>query len=360
MSVELPEVLTVLSIMPMNPATAERIEAVAPGRVKVYPVWEDFQPELAEEWPAETMKRRAANVGPPSRNREQLEALIHEASVAIVGVPWPKTAAARMPNLAWTHLPFAGVSNLRESAWWGGQAVLTSARGSTGAIPIAESAMAGAFLLARRLDVAVRQTDAGQLDADIYRTGMSVLHGKTMGIIGLGGIGRELARLARGAGMRVIATRHSATQRQTDVDGVDLLLPPSETNALLAESDFVAPCAMWTPETERMLNAEAFAATKPGAFFINIARGELVDELAMVKALESGHLAGAYVDVWWNDTDQPPIPELLSAPNLIMTPHISNGSDGNYRGGIDILCENLDRLLRGEPLVNTVDWERGY
>ena len=360
MPVELPEVLTVLSIMPMNSATAERIEAVAPGRVKVYPVWEDFQPELAEEWPAETMKRRAANVGPPGRNREQLEELIHEAIVAIVGVPWPKTAANRMPNLAWTHMPFAGVSNLRESAWWGGQAVLTSARGSTGAIPIAESAMAGAFMLARRLDVAVRQTDASNLDADAYRTGMSVLNGKTMGIIGLGGIGRELARLARGAGMRVIATRHSAKQRQTDVDGVDLLLPPSETHALLAESDFVAPCAMWTPETEQMLDTAAFEATKTGAYFLNIARGELVDELAMVKALESGRLAGAYIDVWWNDTDQPPIPELLTAPNLIITPHVSNGSDGNYRGGIDILCENLDRLLRGEPLVNTVDWERGY
>ena len=360
MPLELPDVLKVLVIAPMNQATADRIEAVNPGRVKVFRVWDDFQPELAEEWPEATMKRRAGAVSPPQRDREELEELIHEASVAILGVPWPKSAAARMPNLIWSHLPFAGVSNLKESAWWGGNAILSSGRGSTNAIPIAESAMAGAFLLARRLDLAVRQTDAGVLDAEAYRTGMSVLHGKTMGVIGLGGIGAEVARIARGTGMRVIATRHSANRRQIDVDGVDVLMPPSETSALLAESDYVALCAMWTPETERMLDREAFAAMKPGAYFLNIARGELVDEPAMVQALESGHLAGAYIDVWWNDTDEPPIPELLTAPNLIITPHVTNGSDGNYRGGIDIFCDNLGRLLSGEPLTNAVDWDRGY
>src|SRR5439155_20648877 len=165
-----------------------------------------------------------------------------------------------MRNLIWAHLPFAGVTNLSDSPWWDRRLVLTSARGSTNALPIAESAMAGAFMLARRLDIAVRQTDAHQLDAAAYTTGMSVLKGKTMGVIGLGGIGGEVARIARGVGMRVIATRHSARERAFDVDGVDVLMPPSETHDLMAESDYIAICAMWTPETDRMIDRAAFDA----------------------------------------------------------------------------------------------------
>jgi phosphoglycerate dehydrogenase-like enzyme len=355
---EIPDPFNVLVAAPIDQATIDRIEAVAPGRVKVYGIWDDIQPELAEEWPPETMARRGSK-NPPSRSRDELEVLIQAGNAVIIGVPWPIKLAERMPNLAWAHLPAAGVSNLRESAWWN-RVPLTSARGDSSAIPIAESAMAGAFMLSRRLEMAVRQTDAKALDAAPYGGTMRVLNGKTMGIVGMGGIGREVARMARGIGMRVIATRHSAKERQFDVDGVDVLMPPSETHELMAESDFVCICAMWTPETEKMIDRAAFDAVKPGAFFLNIARGEIVDELAMVDALKSGRLAGAYIDVWWDDTAQPPIPELLEAPNLIMTPHVSGGADGDYRGGINVFCDNLGRLLRGEELLNVVDWERGY
>src|SRR5439155_26798475 len=103
------------------------------------------------------------------------------------------------------------------------------------------------------------------------------------------------------------ATRRSVVKRQLDTDGVDALLPPSQTLDLLAESDFIAVCAMWTPETEALIDARAFAAMKPGAFLLNVARGEIVDELAMVNALKTGRLAGAYIDVWWDDTQRPPI-----------------------------------------------------
>jgi phosphoglycerate dehydrogenase-like enzyme len=357
---KLPGILTILVINRIDAGTVRKIESVSPSRVKVFPVWDDFQPELSQEWPDETMKRRGGGDSPPTRTREELEELIRQAHVAIVGVPWPIRVADRMPNLIWAHLPGAGVSNLRESAWWGGPAILTSARGSSAAIPIAESAMAGAFLLSRRLDIAVRQTDAHALDASAYTGNMRVLHGKTIGIVGLGGIGREVARIARGAGMRVIATRRSVTERRLDTDGVDVVLPPSETLDLLAESDFIAVCAMWTPETERLIDARAFAATKRGAFLLNVARGEIVDELAMVDALKTGQLAGAYIDVWWDDTQRPPIPEVLDAPNLVITPHVSGGSDGNFAYGMDIFCENLKRLLNGDDLLNVVDWTRGY
>ncbi|MGE0056842.1 MAG: NAD(P)-dependent oxidoreductase [Dehalococcoidia bacterium] len=356
---ELPDPFNVLVAAPIDQATIDRIEAVAPGRVKVYAIWDDLQPELAEEWPPETMARRGSK-NPPTRSREELEAIVQAGNAVIIGVPWPIAMPSRMPNLIWGHLPAAGVSNLKGTPWWEGKAVLTSARGSSSAIPIAESAIAGAFMLARRLEVAVRQTDARALDPQPYGGTMRVLHGKTMGIVGMGGIGREVARMARGVGMRVIATRHSAKERQFDVDEVDVLMPPSETHDLLAESDFICVCAMWTPETEKMLDRAAFDAVKPGAYFLNIARGEIVDELAMVDALKDGRLGGAYIDVWWDDTSSLPLPELISAPNLIMTPHVSGGADGDYRGGMTVFCENLDRLLKGEPMLNIVDWERGY
>jgi phosphoglycerate dehydrogenase-like enzyme len=118
---------------------------------------------------------------------------------------------------------------------------------------------------------------------------------------------------------------------------------------------------MFTPETERLLNDQAFAAMKPGAYLINTARGEIIDETALVAALQSGHLAGAYIDVWDNDlAGVPPSPLLQSAPNLIFTPHASGRSDIPQGFSLDLFCENLERLLKGEPLINVIDWNRGY
>ena len=102
---------------------------------------------------------------------------------------------------------------------------------------------------------------------------MKLIAGKTMGIIGLGGIGSNAARLAKGVGMRVIATRRSATKRESDVDGVDEMFPARELPALMAESDFIVVCAMLTPETEGLVSRTAFEAVKPGAYLVNVARG---------------------------------------------------------------------------------------
>jgi D-3-phosphoglycerate dehydrogenase len=144
-------------------------------------------------------------------------------------------------------------------------------------------------------------------------------------------------------------------------DGVDVLYPPSQQNEMLAEADFVAICAMWTPETTSLVGPEAFAAMKPGAYLINIARGELLDEGALAASLQSGHLAGAFLDVWNDDMlGADPSPVLRSAPNIIYTPHASGRSDIPQGFSLDLFCDNLARLLRGEPLVNVVDWERGY
>jgi phosphoglycerate dehydrogenase-like enzyme len=117
---------------------------------------------------------------------------------------------------------------------------------------------------------------------------------------------------------------------------------------------------MWTTETENLIDAEAIAAMKDEAYLINIARAEVVNEAAMLAALHSGKLGGAFVDVWANEFEQPPHAELLSAPNLTFMPHTSGRSDVSHAFALDVFCDNLRRFINDEPLENVVDWERGY
>jgi phosphoglycerate dehydrogenase-like enzyme len=129
---------------------------------------------------------------------------------------------------------------------------------------------------------------------------------------------------------------------------------------MLRESDYVAICAMWTDETERLINAQAFAAMKDGAVLINIARGEIVDEAALAAALDSGKLRGAYFDVYAGELDGRPFPPELARPNVIFTPHVSGMADDPGPRGFDFFLENLDQLIAGEELQNVIEWERGY
>jgi len=289
-----------------------------------------------------------------------VDALCARAEVALVGFPVPPTLVARAPQLRWVHHPYAGVSNFLRSDLWPSDVLLTSTRGDVGATAIAEYAMAGVFFFARGIDTAVEQRGAARFTRRGYE--MTMLRGATLGIVGLGGIGREVARIALGIGMRVVATRQSVRAPEYDVDGVAVVLPAAELHRLLGESDHVVICSQLTDETRGMFDAAAFAAMKPGAVFVNIARGEEVDEHALVDALRSGHLRGALIDVHAGEPDgQRPIPELLDAPNLVVTPHISVGGDPDLNAGArQLFLENLRRYLRGEPLVNVVDRARGY
>jgi phosphoglycerate dehydrogenase-like enzyme len=183
--------------------------------------------------------------------------------------------------------------------------------------------------------------------------------GSTVGIVGLEQIGSETARLAKAVGCRVIGMRRSVVELLTDVEGVDLLLPPTELPRLLGASDFVVLAAPATSETEALLNAATLRLMKPTAFLINIARGSLVDEAAVAEAIASGRLAGAALDVFE--------PEPLSAdsalwdlPGVFVTPHISFASEHFLSRQLDLAKENLSRYLKGEPLINQIPPARGY
>ena len=356
MEAKLPDVLNLVFMTRADDSVLERVRAVAPDRLNVVRVWDELLAEI-DDWGRSTPRRDEAAA--PLRSPAEVDALLQEAHIAYLGVAFPKSVPKRMPNLLWAHFAFAGVSNLMGSDWWQAPFLTTSARGVNSALPIAETTMAAVFLFAKRLDVAVQKTAAH--DHRGRGPGVKLIAGKTLAIVGLGGIGSNLARLARGCGMRVLATRGSATERRENVDGVDVLFPPSQQNEMLAAADFVAVCAMWTPATERLLDGAAFAAMKPGAFLMNIARGELVDEAALVEALVNGRLAGAYLDVWDDDLyGKDPSPALQAAPNVIFTSHASGRSDVPQGFSLDLFCRNIERLLRGQPLENVVDWSRGY
>src|SRR5580692_4716731 len=211
--------------------------------------------------------RRAGSDGPAAPGSVPLAAILAQAEVLLVGYPVPEGLAARSPRLVWAHHTQAGVSNLAGTDLWGAEITLTSSRGVVAAAAIAEYALAAAAHFARGLHEAARQKAAGQFTREGYR--MLTLRGATMGIIGLGGIGREVARLARAVGMRVIATRRSAGAPATDTDGADLVLPADRILQVAAESDFLAVCSQLTPETRGLVGDRVFAAMKPGAVLIN-------------------------------------------------------------------------------------------
>jgi phosphoglycerate dehydrogenase-like enzyme len=288
------------------------------------------------------------------------ERLLEPADVALLGYPVPPGIAGHAPHLKWVHHTQAGVSNLHGTDLWESGVILTSSRGAVGATGIAEYVLAGVYHFARGLHEATRQKSAGQFDRSAYR--LRSLTGATLGVVGLGGIGREVARLARAAGMRVLATRQSVKTREHDTDGVDLLLPARELSELAAASDYVAVCAQLTPGTLGLIGASVFAAMRPGSVLINVARGELIDEDALVAALQEGRIRGALLDVYEGELDgRPPRPELVELPQVVLTPHISTRGDPE---GVEpakrLFAENLRRYLDGQPLLNQVDRNRGY
>jgi phosphoglycerate dehydrogenase-like enzyme len=303
---------------------------------------------------------RWAGPGGAAAAGSDLADILAQAEVLLVGYPIPEGLVAMSPRLIWAHHTQAGVSNLAGTDLWASEVTLTSSRGAVAATAIAEYALAAAAHFARGLHEAARQKAAGQFTREGYR--MLTLRGATMGVIGLGGIGREVARLARAAGMRVIGTRRSVTVPLPDTDWADLVLSAERILEVAADSDFLVVCSQLTAETRGFINASVFAAMKPNAVLINVARGEEVDEDALVDAVTAGRIRGAVLDVYDGElAGRPPRPELARLPQILLTPHISASGEANMAGPLrQLFADNLRRYLDGQPLLNVVDRSRGY
>ena len=222
---------------------------------------------------------------------------------------------------------------------------------------IAEHAIAMMYSLTRKLHVwHERQLDEFWDRGAVKRTDMWELQDRTMLVVGLGGIGTEIARRASALGMKVIATRNSSRKGPDFVSYVGL---SDELNKLAAQADVVVNATPLTPKTEGMFNEAFFNSMNKGAYFINVGRGKSVVTDDLIEALESGHLGGAALDV----VDPEPLPsghELWSMPNVIITPHISAGSDTQMKRFWLLVRENLRRYVNGEKMLNVVDLKRGY
>jgi phosphoglycerate dehydrogenase-like enzyme len=184
------------------------------------------------------------------------------------------------------------------------------------------------------------------------------VRGAIVGIVGLGTVGREVARVCRALGLRVMATRRSVSPGDHVAD-VDALVPPADLPTLLAAADYLVLAAPHTPETAGLIDQQALARMKRGAVVINVARGAMIDEDALIDALRSGHLGGAALDVL---AMEPPAPgnSLWDMPNVLISPHSASTVETENAALTDLFCENLDRYLAGAPLLNVFDRERLY
>jgi len=294
----------------------------------------------------------AAEFRGDSSGKEQLDALLARANV-IYGLIPPKDLLARAPRLKWIQVTSAGVDRLRDTDIWRSGITITNASGIH-ATPIGEFILQFILMFAKGAPrcFEMKQKRVWQ------RYPSTVIHGKTLGIIGLGHIGREAARLAKAFGMRVIATRRSAKKAGT-ARYVDLLLPASEMPSLLKESDYVAICVPFTAETRHLIGEKELRMMKPTAYIINIARGGIIDEAALVKALDEKRIAGAGLDV----TEREPLPaesRLWDFPNVILSPHVSGGQEDYMTRATELFCDNLRRYLAGKKLRNVIDRKKGY
>ena len=264
---------------------------------------------------------------------------------------FPTGGLGEARRLAWIQCTNAGVDFLLPAWEHLSRVVVTNARGIHADV-MADYAMTTVGMLHWGFPELLREQGART-----WRPRQVMpLSEHTLGIVGLGAIGREIARRAARAGMRVLGV-----QRRPDgpVEGVDEVHDGSGLARVLAACDFLVLAAPATPETRRMIDAGALARMKPTAFLVNVARGSLVDEAALVRALRTGTIAGAALDVFAVE----PLPAdspLWAMPNVIVTPHMA-GNPGRYEErAAAIFVDNYGRFRAGEPLRNQVDLDRGY
>jgi len=284
--------------------------------------------------------------------KEKLDALLAWTDV-IFGFIVPGNIIARAPKLKWVQMTSAGVDRLRDTEIWRSRVTITGVSGIH-ATPIGEFVLGLMLMFAKGAPLCFQMKQKRQWQ----RYMPHALRSKTLGIIGLGHIGSEVARLSKAFGMRVVATRRSAKQAGK-AKNVDMLLPQKKMRQLLAESDYVVLTLPLTPETHHIIGEAELKAMKSSAYIINIGRGRLIDEEALIRALDEKWIAGAGLDV----TATEPLPKesrLWDFDNVILSPHVAGGMEDYMMRATELFCENLRRYLNGKRLRNVIDRKKGY
>jgi len=263
---------------------------------------------------------------------------------------------AQARQLQWIQWPAAGVDRcVQQPAIHERHLLLTNLQRTMGP-SMAEHVLGMMLALSRHFDYFMRQQQQAQWASESTVPQLVDLEGKTVLVVGLGGIGTEVARRAHALGMRVTATRATGRSGPDFVSYVGL---PQELPKLAREADFIVNCAPLTAQTTGIFNREFFETLKPGTYFISVGRGKSTVTADLIAALSSGRLAGAGLDV----VDPEPLPAnspLWHLPNVIITPHVSADTQVSAEQRNFVLVENLRRYNAGEPMISVVDIERGY
>lgn len=289
--------------------------------------------------------------------------------VEILYYGWLKPPApSDIPSVKWVQLHTAGANQWLDSPILQRDVVITTASGIH-STPIAEYVFAQILAWRRRIPLMLRYQQRGEWASERWdKFAVPEVRGNTLGVVGYGSIGREVARLGIAFGMNILAVRQSpesepASPRWSSVpdwdDSVVNVTEKGSLHDLLARSDFVVIALPLTDETHYIIDAAALRTMKQDAYLINIARGPIVDEQALVRALKESWIAGAGLDVF----EAEPLPAdspLWDLDNVILSPHVSGFTPQYDERATDLLAENLRRYLAGEPLLNSFDPERGY
>jgi phosphoglycerate dehydrogenase-like enzyme len=336
-------VVTLMTTLSLTDEVRARLDEAAPG-VELHEVGyrEDHGLRNARALGTVTDADRAT-----AQQLSDEEWAILERSTAVVVLDVPDGLLERVMGLRWVQTMSAGTDHLDVEGMAERGIVLTTGAGIA-AVPIAEFALGRILQFTKRF----RELDERQARGVWEPVFGRRLAGQTLGIVGLGAIGRAVARRARAFEMRVLANRRRAAPGDVDPD-VDELFTVDGLDDMLARCDVVVIAAAATEETTRLFDARRLAAMKPGAVLCNVARGAIVDEPALVDALRSGHLAAALLDTTAEEPTPPDSP-LWSAPNCYLSPHTATGGTPYADNLLDLVARNLAHFVRGEPLENVV------
>ena len=330
---------------PARSRSPARLREVEAGRLLNVLI---FHPD-AEAYVSALQRTNASIDVRATRDEDEFRRWLPDAEV-LVARRFPVDALASAKRLRWIQVASAGIEFLAPVRERVGHLTITNARGIHSA-PIADYVMAALIMLQSNFLALMRDQAAMR-----WRPRPIVpLHGRTLGIVGVGAIGQEIARRARVCGMNVFGVRRG----RTPVPEVSRLFRPEELHAFLGACDFVVLAVPETDSTRAMIGRAELQAMKQSAFIVNVARGSIVDQAALVDALKNDVIAGACLDVF----EVEPLPAdspLWTMPNVIVTPHLAGARDDYGAQFMDIFIDNLARFTRSAPLRNLVDVKRGY
>ena len=262
---------------------------------------------------------------------------------------------AKARRLRWIQLGSAGIDHTVFPELLASDVIITNVSGIH-SHSVSEHVLGLMLAFSRRINIAVRLQMERRYDRSPIAPAADELVGKTVGILGLGKIGLELARICKCLGMTVIGTKRTPMEHPAYVDEI---LPPSGLASVLDRSDFLVLVLPLTDKTQSMIGECELRLMKPSAYIINVARGQMIDEPALVSALREGRLAGAALDVF-SEEPLPPESPLYTLPNVIITPHVAGSHRGYAEHAFQVFKTNLDAFEAGRPMINVFDRKRGY